>query len=488
MSTATPTELAQRAGQAFGWSFLNTVGSRLGTLAIGIALARLLGPAEFGTFAVATVAMLAMLSFNELGVSLAVVRWRDDPATIVPTVNTISTVSSTVLLLVVLATAPAFATAMGDPGATDVVRLMSVAILINGAVATPAALMQREFQQRRRLIVDQLNAWLGAGVSLLLAWLGFGAMSLAVGRITGALVSAVLFLIWSPLPYRFGFDRAVARRLLGFGLPLAGSSMIVFAVGYADQLVAGSVLGATALGFYVLAFNLSSWPVSIFSQPLRSVAPAAFARLQDDRPRMASTFRAVLGVLSAVTFPVCLVLVGAAGPVVGFVYGSRWLPAAEALVALGALAVCRILFELSYDFLVVLGRTSSILAVQGLWLVVLVPALVLGARLGGISGVAVAQLLVAAWIVLPCYGALLHRNGVRVGAVVRVLVLPVAVGLAVAGLAWMIAGAVPGRLLACLLAGLGALAGVAILLVLRRDTLATYRRMRSVQVTGVEPA
>ena len=52
---------------------------RFGTLAIGIALARLLGPEAFGTFAVATVALLAMLSFNELGVSLAIVRWADDP-------------------------------------------------------------------------------------------------------------------------------------------------------------------------------------------------------------------------------------------------------------------------------------------------------------------------------------------------------------------------------------------------------------------------
>ncbi len=95
--------VASRATRAFGWSFLNTIVSRLGTLAIGIVLARVLGPEAFGTFAVATVAMLAILSFNELGVSLAIVRWQDDPATIAPTVNTISVLSSLVLFGIVFA-------------------------------------------------------------------------------------------------------------------------------------------------------------------------------------------------------------------------------------------------------------------------------------------------------------------------------------------------------------------------------------------------
>ena len=54
-------------GPCARWSFANTVVARFGTLAIGIVLARLLGPEEFGTFAVAFVALMAILSFNELG-------------------------------------------------------------------------------------------------------------------------------------------------------------------------------------------------------------------------------------------------------------------------------------------------------------------------------------------------------------------------------------------------------------------------------------
>ena len=91
-------------------------------------------------------------------------------------------------------------------------------------------------------------------------------------------------------PPRFGFDPVRARTLLKFGLPLAGSSFIVFLVGNVDNVIVGHMLGATALGFYALAWNLSSWPVAMFSLPVRSVAPALFSRLQHDRAAMHTGF------------------------------------------------------------------------------------------------------------------------------------------------------------------------------------------------------
>ena len=77
---ALPDRGARSAGGALAWSFASNVIARLGTLPIGIVLARLLGPHAFGTFAVALVALVAMLSFNDLSVSLAIVRWEEEPS------------------------------------------------------------------------------------------------------------------------------------------------------------------------------------------------------------------------------------------------------------------------------------------------------------------------------------------------------------------------------------------------------------------------
>ena len=463
------------ASRALSWSFLNTAVSRFGTLAIGIVLARVLGPEAFGTFAVATVALVAVLSFNELGVSLAIVRWQGDPKEIAATVTTISVVSSLLLTIGGYLAAPSFASAMGDPSATNVVRLMMVCILINGLVAAPAALLQRDFRQGKRMVIDQVNVWVGAILSVSLALSGMGAMSLAIGRVSGAVLSAVLFVAFSPLPFRFGFSRSKARGLIKFGLPLAGSSIIVFAVGYADQLTAGAMLGATALGYYVLAFNLASWPVSMFSQPLRSVAPAAFSRLQHDREAMTGSLRSIIGLLAAVTIPICLLLAGAATPIIEFVYGEAWAPAAPVLTWLAILAAFRIFFELAYDYRVVLGRSTMIFTVQLVWLGFLIPGLILGASLWGLPGLAAVQVVIAAAVVVPFYLWEFKKSGLMVSAVGLRTRLPLLagaiVGLAAAGLS----RSVPSQFLSCLCAGIVCLAAIAWLLYRDRSELQAVR-------------
>ena len=463
------------ASRALVLSLLNTVISKFGTMGIGIVLARMLGPAEFGTYAIAFVALIAILSFNELGVSLAIVRWPGNPKEIAGTVTSISVLSSTVIFIGAYVLAPHFAAAMGDPEATGVVRVIASCVVINGAVATPAALMQRDFLQGRRMIIDQVNVWLGAVVSVTLVFLGMGAMSLAIGRVLASLVAAVLFIKYSPLPFTFVWNRGKVQPLLAFGLPLAGSSILVFAVGYADQIIAGKLLGAMALGFYVLAFNLSSWPASIFSQPLRSVAPPVFAKLQHDPPAMRAAMLTLVGVVAAAVVPIIAVMAGAATPLVIFVYGSVWAPAAAALTWLAVLAAFRIMFELVYDYLVVLGISGTIFRVQILWLIVLVPALLAGATWGGLAGLAAAPVAVAALVILPIYLKMLVNRGFKVTDFLAKLWLPAVAALPVAAGSYAAAVTLDSALLAVLLATACGTAAMAALIFARRRDIAAIR-------------
>ena len=380
-------DVGSRAGRAAGWSFLNTAVARFGTLAIGIVLARVLGPEEFGTFAIAFIALMAVLSFNELGVSLAIVRWRDDPAEIAPTVNAISAGMSALLTVAMILVAPAFTAAMGDPSATLLVQLLSLVVLINGLVATPAALMQRLFRQDQRMIADQVNVWVGAFVSVALAISGMGAMSLVIGRLSGAILSALLFLHFSPLPYRMSIDRRFVRPLLAFGLPLAGASIVVFLVGFVDQLIVGHVLSPVQLGFYVLAANLASWPVTMFSQPLRSVAPAMFARLQGDPDRLREGLLQVMRPLFAVALPACRGHRGAERR-----HRRVRLRIASGLRRRGCCNGwhCSLPFASSSSSATTSwwcsGGHASILVIQVVWVLALVPSLWVGVHRGGHRG------------------------------------------------------------------------------------------------------
>jgi O-antigen/teichoic acid export membrane protein len=489
-SRATNGSLAGRASSALGWSFANNTVARLGTLPLGIVLARLLGPHAFGTFAVALVALLAVLSFNDLGVSLAIVRWEGAPEQIAPTVATLSVVSSLITYAGCFFGAPAFASAMGAPSAANVIRVLALNVIVDGVTATPAAMLQRTFRQDRKAIADQVNNWLGVAVSITLAWQGFGAMSLAIGRMTGAVASGILFVAFCPVS--FGFDRVRARALCRFGLPLAGSSIVVFAVTNVDQLVVGHLLGTTALGYYALALNLATWPVTMFSLPTRAVAPAVFSRLQHDPVGMRSGFLSTAGLLGSATLPICLLVSGVSVPLIGFVYGGRWVPAAQALVWLALVGALQILFELVYDYFVVLARARVVFTVQLVWLVALVPALIAGAHFGGISGAGAAEVGVAACVVLPWYLGELSRVGIKRRSLAAQIWLPL---LAAAGVG--AAGAAASRfvrpnLAALAVGGVLALATIGLLGYWRRDALRALRadlseRSATGPVATVEP-
>lgn len=469
--------LTGKASRALGWSFGSTLLSRLGLFGISVVLARLLGPHAFGTYAVAYVALTALLTFNELGVSLAIVRWEGDPREIIPTVTTISMLGSAVIYTCCFFSAPAYTSAMGTPAATSVVRLLALLILVDGFTNTPVGLLQRDFRQGQRTIADQLNVWLGTGVTIVLALSGYGAMSLAIGRLVGCLAGAILLVAFVPESLRLGFDPTKARALLRFGLPLAGAELIAFAVASVDQIVVGRVLGAVSLGFYVLALNLSNWPITIFSLPIGTVAPAVFSRLQRNRTAMCTTFVSTAGLLCAVAVPVCLLISGSARPLITFVYGSRWLPAARPLLWLALLSAVQIFFLLAYDYLVVLARSRFLLIVQLMWLLALVPALVAGVHADGICGAGLAETAVAAAGVLPWYLRELRKVGIGLRALCKYLWLPVA-GAAVAGcVALGTAMVAPDDFVALAASAAATLAVTGMLVYRMRTVLASLRSM-----------
>lgn len=481
LSVGSGGSLVDRAGRALGWSFASTALSKFSTVAIGVILARVLGPHAFGTFAVATVALLAVLSFNELGVSLAIVRWPGDPEEIAPTVTTISLLSSSLIFAACYLGAPAFSAAMGDPAATPVVRLLAFSVVLGGLTVTPVAMLQRTFRQDRKMIGDQVGTWTSALVSLGCALAGMGAMSLAVGQLLGTAVGGLVYLSFAPKSLRFGFNPGKARALLRFGLPLAGSSMVLFAVTNVDKLVVGAVLGPVPLGFYVLAVNLANWPASMFSLPVRSVAPALLARLQGDPPAMRATFLSTAGLLAAITLPACVVLSGASGPLIRLVYGSVWAPSAAVLFWLGLTAALRILFELVYDYFVVLAHTRVVFTVQVIWLVALAPAVYFGARYFGPGGAGAAQLTVAALVVTPIYLYELWRTGIGPLVLGSRLAVPGLVAFAVAVTALVAGRFIPSAFVAVAVAGAVGVAALAGLVYRMRGAIAALRRTEAAE-------
>ena len=373
-----------------------------------------------------------VLSANEMGVSLAVVRWEGDIRGIARTALTLSLASSAVLTALLFFFASSVATFLGSPGATSLIQLLSLCVLIDGFVCVPFSLINREFMQGRRLVVEAVGFVVTTAVTLLLAFAHLGAISFAWGNVAGNVVTLIGATIAAPFLVLPGWDRRRARELLKFGMPLAGASLLVLGTLNVDSAIVSATLGPAALGFYQLAFNISSWPVQSISAAARRVSFAGFSRLAGSRELLADGFTKAAAILVALAIPACVLLITLSEPLIKTIYGARWTPAATSLSLLGVLGLLRVFYELAYDGLAAADRRPTLLVVQGLWLVVLIPVLLVGARTYGINGVSAGHVLVAVLVVGPAFLWSLRRIGITVGALLRRCLRPIIGGILMA--------------------------------------------------------
>ena len=159
------------------------------------------------------------------------------------------------------------------------------------------------------------------------------------------------------------------------------------------------------------------------------------------------------------------------------VYGEPWIPAAQVLSWLVIAALSKVFNELVYDYLVVVGRTNTVLIIQLVGLGVLIPALWIGAQLAGMVGVACAYAVVSVVILLPVYLWQLRGGGVGFGAILRQLCLPLLAG----GFAWagcyLATHLITQQLMALTIAGIWTLMIMALLLLTCRNEIGQIRNI-----------
>jgi PST family polysaccharide transporter len=429
-----PAELGASVRSGVRWSLINSLVIRIGTFLTGIVLARgLLTPRDWGLYAMGLTALAVALSANELGVSLAVVRWEGDVRRFAPTVLTLSTAFSTLLYGLLFAIAPAVARALHAPDGTSMLRVLGISVIVDGMTCVPMALLTRTFAQRRRMAIDFVNFLATTALTIALAVSGLGAMSFAWGSLAGHAVVLVGCALSAPAMLRPGWDREQARRLLAFGLPLAGASLLVLAMLNVDSVVVGATLGPVQLGLYQIAFNVSSWPVRAVSEVARRVSFAGFSRVASSPQALSDSFGRGLELLMAAAVPACVILAVMPAQLLHAIYGDKWTSASGALRFLALLGLLRVSYELAYDCLVAVGKRRALLIVQGWWLVILVPVLIVAARTRGIAGVGFGHMIVAGPLVAPLFVWALGRGGVRPGVVLRACARPFLGGAAMAG-------------------------------------------------------
>jgi O-antigen/teichoic acid export membrane protein len=468
------------AGRGLRWSLLGNVVLKMGSFTLGLILARILTPADFGVYAVALAALNFLMHVNDVGIIAAAVQWRGRLEDMAPTGSTLAVVFSTGVYGVFWWLAPWFAELSGSPGATGAIRLLTVGILIDGVTAVRAGALIRRFQQDKLAKANLAGFVVNFALAITLALHGAGAYSFVGGYVAGAAVTGVLVFVQAALPVRLGLDRKVTADLMRFGIPLAAGLGVEAILLNADYVFVGRYLGVVAVGFYLLAFNISSWMQGLVGQAIRWVSIPSFSRLAEEDGAVDEGVRRSVPLLVSIMLPVATILATLAPPLVVGLYGERWAPAAAALPFLAVLAVIRLLHWFAIDILTSVGATRSALWINAGWAVVLIPALAWGTSADGIRGTAIAHALVGLLVALPLTVTMLRRAGVGLTGVLPALVRPLSAAAATAAACLLVVSVLDlPALLECAVGGTVGLGVYLAVLVPVRQLRSLPRRIRS---------
>ncbi|MCR2764202.1 lipopolysaccharide biosynthesis protein [Microbacterium sp. zg.B48] len=443
--------LRAQATRGAAWSGVSTIVLRLGGLVVGIILARLLSPEEFGVYAVALTVQAILITVADLGLSADLIR-TDDPERIAPTVATLGLTSGAVMTAITLASSGVIAELLGSPAAAPTIAVLSITLVLAGATVVPYAMLQRRFQQRELFYVGVADFVVSTTVTLALVAIGLGPLGLAIGRVAAQCVSTLMQFLLARVVPRFGVNRSVVGPVLAFGLPIAAANLLSWALLNVDNIVLARVAGVTALGYYVLAFNISSWPMSALSQVVRSISLPYFSRTGSGSEGLSS----VVAVAWAGALPAGAVLAALSAPLIEVVYGPKWLPAAPVLAALGLYGSLRVVFDIFAGFLYARGLSRPVLWVQIVWLVVLVVGMIFATRAFGIIGAGWVHVVVAVVVILPAYAIALRAAGVRFTTVLRAAWWPTVAAVPAVGVAIAARVFLSDPVFAVLVGGLGA--------------------------------
>jgi PST family polysaccharide transporter len=385
-------EIAQKTAWGFIWNFSAYFLGKIVVLITTSILARLLAKNDFGLVAVAVVVINYFSVFKDLGLGVALIQRKGDVREAANTVFTINILIGLVLSALLIPLAPFVATYFRDPQVTSVLRWMGISFVINALGSVHTNWLVRDLDYRRKLVPELGGALIKGAISIGMAYLGYGVWSLVFGQIIGAIVSVVL--VWMILPWRprLTIDRKAAGSLMKFGASVTAIDIINQITDNIDYIIVGRMFGLVPLSIYTLAYRLPEMLLIGNLWVMGGVVFPALSTVQDRPNELRRGFLASVRVVELIAVPICLGLLIAADPIVRVVFGDQWL---EVIPILRVLAVYAWVYSLGYHvggFYKAIGRPDILLMLSIVTLIVIIPALLIGARFG-VIGVAVGHLV-----------------------------------------------------------------------------------------------
>jgi O-antigen/teichoic acid export membrane protein len=403
--------IARLALNAAKWNYIGVAFRIVIQLLAQIVLARLLGPAEFGYFALCFMVVGVGYVVAEMGLSSALIQSPSLNNSDIQRVWTLLLASGLLGSGLLVMFSEPLALLLGNAEAASYLSFAAAPLFLQTVASVSLALLRKSLDFKRIQLAQLTGMVIGQiFVGFALAAVLHTAWAMLVAWFVQLLISWVLMFVKVRHKLLPSWP-ASENRLSWFGMRALSSNIANWLIENLDNLLVARLFGVRSLGLYAVSYNLVRYPTNHLVTTLQAVLFPTSAAVQNDRHAIRIAYLASLSLVATITVPVFVSAAIVVEPLILTLYGGEWREAIAIMQPLALAMPLHAVAAVSGPILWGVNRvgTESLLE----WMVLLC---FIGAVLT-INPVSAVQL---AWIVFAVY---LVRASLLVLSVARLLQL-----------------------------------------------------------------
>lgn len=370
--------LKSKAVRGAKWSFIDNIANLGVTFLVGLVLARLLTPAEYGIMAMIAIFIAIATSIVDSGFSNALIRKVRIERIDYNTVFFFNLVVSIALYAILYAVAPTISVFFKEPVLTDVLRVLGWVLVINAFSIIPRTILVRNIDFKTQTKVSVISSVVSGVVGISMAILGWGVWSLVWQQLSRQFLNSLflwLFCKWIPV---WEFSLKSFREMFNFGYKLLLSGLIDTIYKNIYYIIIGRFYSSAQLGQYTRAEQFNSIFSSNLTSVVQRVSYPVLSSIQEEPERLREAYRHVIKVTMLVTFACMLGLAAVAKPLIILLIGEKWLPAVAFLQIICFSGMLYPLHAINLNILQVKGRSELFLKLEIIKKIIAVGPIALG--------------------------------------------------------------------------------------------------------------
>ncbi len=374
------------------WSVIEVIIKRVLDLIVKLVLARLLFPEDFGVIGMATVFISFIQVLNEAGMGVALIQKKEEDLTTAH-FNTVFWAnlfwSIFLYTIIVLFVAPYVVKFYNQPILGKIVPILSLSLLTSALNVVHKAQLMKELSFKKIAFVNNISTLIAGIAALIFAYLGVGIWALVINTVLAYFVSVPLFFYQTRWLPKFEFQALYLKEILTFGIFTTITQLIINVVSNADYLLIGKYVSASAVGFYSLAFMMTSLVKGQVTSMLNRVMYPFYSKIQDNIELLKSYYVRLIKYYAIVLYPLMLLLIVFGDEIIKLFYGNKWHDAALPMRIL-ALAMLISVLTNGYNLLFrSIGKPKLEMQIQMiLSIIIYLPCIVIGLYFNGYIGIA----------------------------------------------------------------------------------------------------